>query len=107
MPADPFDVKKYRACPAGCWRVCRSGAAVIRNAGLGEFLRSRRARLDPAQAGLTSAAGRRVPGLPREELTRLARCASPGLRQGIYGQDSAIRASTGNAHMIIGASRLL
>ena len=80
---------------------------MIRNAGLGEFLRSRRARLDPAQAGLTSAAGRRVPGLPREELTRLARCASPGLRQGIYGQDSAIRASTGNAHMIIGASRLL
>jgi len=45
---------------------------VIRNAGLGEFLRSRRARLDPAQAGLTSAAGRRVPGLRREELARLA-----------------------------------
>ena len=45
---------------------------MIRNAGLGEFLRSRRARLDPAQAGLTSAAGRRVPGLGREELARLA-----------------------------------
>jgi MmyB-like transcription regulator ligand binding domain len=54
---------------------------VIRNAGLGEFLRSRRARLDPAQAGLTSAAGRRVPGLRREELARLAgvsRITTPG-----------------------------
>ena len=64
---------------------------MIRNAGLGEFLRSRRARLDPDQAGLTSAAGRRVPGLRREELTRLARCAGSGLRQGIYDQDSATR----------------
>jgi transcriptional regulator with XRE-family HTH domain len=45
---------------------------VIRNAGLGEFLRSRRARLDPGQAGLIAAAGRRVPGLRREELARLA-----------------------------------
>jgi transcriptional regulator with XRE-family HTH domain len=40
--------------------------------GLGEFLRSRRARLDPGQAGLTLAPGRRVPGLRRDELARLA-----------------------------------
>jgi transcriptional regulator with XRE-family HTH domain len=40
--------------------------------GLGEFLRSRRARLDPGQAGLAAGPGRRVPGLRRDELARLA-----------------------------------
>jgi transcriptional regulator with XRE-family HTH domain len=45
---------------------------VIRNVGLGEFLRSRRARLDPGQAGVMPARGRRVPGLRRDELARLA-----------------------------------
>lgn len=40
---------------------------------LGEFLRSRRARLSPADVGLpTSANGRRVAGLRREELAMLA-----------------------------------
>jgi transcriptional regulator with XRE-family HTH domain len=38
----------------------------------GAFLRSRRARLDPAAAGLPSAGHRRVPGLRREELAALA-----------------------------------
>ncbi|WP_436535918.1 helix-turn-helix domain-containing protein [Actinoplanes sp. HUAS TT8] len=40
---------------------------------LGEFLRSRRARITPEQAGLPDRAGaRRVPGLRREEVARLA-----------------------------------
>ncbi|WP_052849932.1 helix-turn-helix transcriptional regulator [Streptomyces avicenniae] len=41
--------------------------------GLGAFLRSRRARLRPEDAGLTTYGGRRrVPGLRREELAQLA-----------------------------------
>ena len=43
-----------------------------RNIALGEFLRTRRARLGPHDAGLPSDGGRRVPGLRREELARLA-----------------------------------
>ncbi|MGK5556420.1 helix-turn-helix transcriptional regulator [Actinomadura kijaniata] len=44
-----------------------------RRAELGEFLRSRRARLRPEEVGLTDYGGRRrVPGLRREELARLA-----------------------------------
>lgn len=39
---------------------------------LGEFLRSRRARLTPADAGLVTVGPRRVPGLRREEVARLA-----------------------------------
>ncbi|HYH32316.1 MAG TPA: helix-turn-helix transcriptional regulator [Pseudonocardia sp.] len=39
---------------------------------LGEFLRSRRARLTPADVGITSFGARRVPGLRREELAQLA-----------------------------------
>lgn len=39
---------------------------------LGEFLRSRRAALTPADAGITSYGARRVPGLRREELAQLA-----------------------------------
>ncbi|RKN39443.1 helix-turn-helix transcriptional regulator [Streptomyces hoynatensis] len=44
-----------------------------RRAELGEFLRSRRARLRPEELGLADYGGRRrVPGLRREELARLA-----------------------------------
>lgn len=44
-----------------------------RRAELGEFLRSRRARLRPEEFGLTSyGRQRRVPGLRREELAQLA-----------------------------------
>lgn len=42
------------------------------NAELGEFLRSRRARLQPGEAGVISARRRRVQGLRREELAALA-----------------------------------
>ncbi len=40
--------------------------------GLSEFLRSRRARLSPEDAGVVSYGARRVPGLRREELAQLA-----------------------------------
>jgi transcriptional regulator with XRE-family HTH domain len=39
---------------------------------LGEFLRTRRARLSPAQAGLPAGRRRRTPGLRREEIAQLA-----------------------------------
>ncbi|SNY49212.1 helix-turn-helix domain-containing protein [Paractinoplanes atraurantiacus] len=39
---------------------------------LGAFLRTRRARLTPTEAGLISYGARRVPGLRREELAQLA-----------------------------------
>ncbi|MET8688291.1 helix-turn-helix transcriptional regulator [Streptomyces sp. NPDC004732] len=39
---------------------------------LGDFLRSRRARIQPADVGLTSYGRRRVPGLRREEVAQLA-----------------------------------
>jgi transcriptional regulator with XRE-family HTH domain len=39
---------------------------------LGEFLRTRRARITPAQAGLPAGKRRRTPGLRREELAQLA-----------------------------------
>lgn len=46
---------------------------IDRRAELGEFLRSRRARLNPAELGLPDYGGRRrVPGLRREELALLA-----------------------------------
>jgi transcriptional regulator with XRE-family HTH domain len=40
--------------------------------GLGEFLRASRARVSPADVGLDGNRGRRVPGLRREEVARLA-----------------------------------
>jgi len=40
--------------------------------GLGQFLRTRRERLSPADAGLPSAGRRRVPGLRRDEVAALA-----------------------------------
>lgn len=45
---------------------------VERRAELGEFLRSRRARLQPADLGLPAHGRRRVPGLRREELAAVA-----------------------------------
>jgi len=39
---------------------------------LGDFLRSRRARIQPAEVGLPSHGRRRVPGLRREEVAQLA-----------------------------------
>ena len=45
---------------------------LTRSRELGDFLRTRRARLTPDDVGLTSYGGRRVPGLRREELAMLA-----------------------------------
>lgn len=45
---------------------------LTRSGELGDFLRTRRARLTPADLGLTSYGARRVPGLRREELAMLA-----------------------------------
>lgn len=42
------------------------------NKELSDFLRSRRARVTPEQAGVTARCGRRVPGLRREEVALLA-----------------------------------
>lgn len=57
--------------PRGSWNTARM--TLDRRAELGEFLRSRRARLHPEDLGLPDYGGRRrVPGLRREELARLA-----------------------------------
>jgi transcriptional regulator with XRE-family HTH domain len=48
------------------------GAVRDRRRELGAFLRSRRARLRPAEVGLTDWGVRRVPGLRREEVAQLA-----------------------------------
>lgn len=49
------------------------GQSLDRRAELGEFLRTRRARLRPEDVGITGFGGqRRVPGLRREELAQLA-----------------------------------
>lgn len=45
---------------------------MTRNEELGDFLRARRAALDPATLGIVDEQKRRVPGLRREELARLA-----------------------------------
>jgi transcriptional regulator with XRE-family HTH domain len=49
-----------------------TGTETRRARDLGEFLRTRRARLTPDDVGLTSYGARRVPGLRREELAMLA-----------------------------------
>jgi len=49
-----------------------SPAELDRHQELAEFLRSRRARLSPEQAGLARGARRRTPGLRREEVAALA-----------------------------------
>jgi transcriptional regulator with XRE-family HTH domain len=49
-----------------------TGTETRRTRDLGEFLRTRRARLTPDDVGLTSYGARRVPGLRREELAMLA-----------------------------------
>lgn len=45
---------------------------MARRAQLKEFLRTRRARIGPAEVGLPAAGNRRTPGLRREELAMLA-----------------------------------
>ncbi|AGL18532.1 XRE family transcriptional regulator [Actinoplanes sp. N902-109] len=57
---------------------------------LGEFLRSRRARLQPADAGVpTYGERRRLPGLRREEPARLAGVSAPYYARLEQGQSAA------------------
>lgn len=44
----------------------------LRHKELADFLKTRRARILPSQAGLSSATRRRTPGLRREEVAQLA-----------------------------------
>jgi transcriptional regulator with XRE-family HTH domain len=65
---------------------------VSRSAQLGEFVRSRRARVSPELLGLDSGGRRRVPGLRREELAQLAHVSVDyivRLEQGRIGRPSA------------------
>ena len=50
-----------------------------------EFLTSRRAKITPEQAGLTSYGSRRVPGLRREEVAVLAGVSVPSTRESSAG----------------------
>src|ERR1700693_2691088 len=50
----------------------RPAAARTARTELAEFLRTRRARLGPAQAGLAAGGQRRTPGLRRQEVAELA-----------------------------------
>src|SRR5688500_8579351 len=54
------------------WWHCRYYLPAMRAAELGEFLRSRRARLRPADAGFPDTDRRRAPGLRREELASIS-----------------------------------
>src|ERR1700747_3183522 len=76
MPAGQVTVDLGRSEPgSGPWD-CAAGimtAMTTRQDELSEFLKSRRARLAPADVGLAAARkGRRVTGLRREELAMLA-----------------------------------
>jgi hypothetical protein len=52
----------------------------IRRQELSDFLRSRRARVSPADVGLSASPRRRTAGLRREEVAQLAGIARPGIR---------------------------
>ncbi|GAA1636696.1 helix-turn-helix transcriptional regulator [Actinoplanes couchii] len=60
---------------------------------LGDFLRSRRARVSPEQAGITSYGRRRVEGLRREELAQLAGVSATYYTRLEQGQSSNASAS--------------
>ena len=72
-------------------------------AALGAFLRSRRDRLSPAQAGMTAFPGpRRVPGLRREELAVLA-----GLSPDYYSRVEQGRQATVSTQVLDALARAL
>lgn len=80
-------------------------AGLDRRAELKEFLRSRRARLNPEDIGLPSYGRRRVPGLRREELAQLAQLAGVSyayyacLEQG-YGETMSAEVLDAVAHAL-------
>lgn len=66
-------------------------------ADLGEFLRSRRARLTPEAVGIVSFGARRVPGLRREELAQLAGISATYYTRLEQGQSTAASRSVVDA----------
>ena len=62
----------------------------MRAAELGEFLRTRRSRVDPAEVGFTATDRRRAPGLRREELSSLAGIAVSWLAKLEQGRAHAV-----------------
>jgi hypothetical protein len=68
--------------PVGAMRMGDMG----QSAEFGKFLKAMRSRMTPQMAGLTSNAGtRRVPGLRREEIARLADVSTDYYTTGIRG----------------------
>jgi transcriptional regulator with XRE-family HTH domain len=60
------------ATSRGAAATSHGGAATSRGSGLGEFLQARRGRVRPEDVGLPNGGRRRVAGLRREEIARLA-----------------------------------
>jgi transcriptional regulator with XRE-family HTH domain len=54
---------------------------------LGEFLKARRGRIQPSEASVPQLKRRRVPGLRRDELARLAGLSEPYLTRLEQGND--------------------
>src|SRR5690348_7363013 len=80
------------------------GAVQDRRRELGAFLRSRRARLSPAEVGLADWGVRRVPGLRREEVAQLANVGLPWYTW--LGEGGQARPSAGVLTAIADALRL-
>lgn len=70
--------------------------------GLGQFLRSRRERIDPAAAGLPGAGRRRVPGLRRDEVAALA-----GVSVGYYSRLEQGRENSPSPQVLEAMARVL
>lgn len=84
-------------------RLGDNGHMTTREEELGEFLRSRRARLTPAEVGLTASRnGRRVAGLRREELALLA-----GVSPDYYARLEQGRATNVSAQVLDAVSAAL
>ncbi|GAB3924914.1 helix-turn-helix transcriptional regulator [Kribbella albertanoniae] len=70
--------------------------------GLGTFLRTRRARITPAEVGVPEYGQRRVPGLRREELAQLA-----GVSPGYYTRLEQGQAGTASKQVLDALSQVL
>ncbi|GAA0617550.1 helix-turn-helix domain-containing protein [Kribbella sandramycini] len=70
--------------------------------GLGSFLRTRRARITPAEVGMPEYGQRRVPGLRREELAHLA-----GVSPGYYTRLEQGQAGTASKQVLDALSQVL
>lgn len=75
-PDPPFRGNGRATLAATPHVLARDDGHMERNESLGDFLRARRAAMDPEQLGIHDASPRRVPGLRREELSALAGVSS-------------------------------